>query len=476
MAHTLKAYYYTDPATAVTVDFYGAVASNSGIAVDSYQMGIPGVEQARNNSLYSDSPRPVYSKHGTVTDVLTVTVRGSTNTLLYTNLHYLAKLGEYARMGTQNPYVKATPYLELTPSTFSGAQTLYAPIYDCRVEMPQDWAGVSSATTTIEDVTVTIERGIWRDISPNTPTLYSADYAQSAVALASGAASSADIGGDTSALWYLTISQTGTPVAIDRAIIGFRSKNAGGGYYDDIGKFESESATNGTDTSDAVDATASGGNCVRCTFGTTTTAAVRSSGAKIPVGVHRMFARMKITGSAVASVYIAYADETAASGATFVANDSVLVSSTGWLVYDLGIVRAFAASGVFGVGALGTYQVYASLERGTGNLDIDWVYCMPTEGYITIQGMGFGASSPSSGYFCRVQNNHAGSSVCYTFVSKESAVKLPAYTASLNPPPGPFALYWILGTDSGSVFDAGITSPAVISLKTVNRYIMPSEV
>ena len=61
MAHTLKAYYYTDPATAVTVDFYGAVADNDGIAVDSYQMGIPGIEQARNNSLYSDSPRPVYS-------------------------------------------------------------------------------------------------------------------------------------------------------------------------------------------------------------------------------------------------------------------------------------------------------------------------------------------------------------------------------------------------------------------------------
>ena len=47
MAHTLKAYYYTDPATAVTVDFMGAVATNSGIALDSYQMGVPGIDQSR---------------------------------------------------------------------------------------------------------------------------------------------------------------------------------------------------------------------------------------------------------------------------------------------------------------------------------------------------------------------------------------------------------------------------------------------
>lgn len=476
MAHTLKAYYYTDPATAVTVDFYGAVSDNDGIAVDSYEMGIPGVEVARNNSLYSDSPRPVYSKHGTVTDVLTVTVRGSTNTNLYTNLHLLAKLGEYARMGSQGGVGAWPSYIELKPGGSSAGEVLYAEVFDCRVEMPPDWANHVDATLTVEDVTVTIERGIWRDISPNAPTLYSASYEQSAVALASGAASSTDIGGDTSALWYLTISQTGTPVAIDRAIIGFRSKNAGGGGYDDMGKFESESATNGTDTSDAVDATASGGNCVRCTFGTTTTAAVRLSGAKIPIGTHRMFARMKITGSAVASVSIAYADETVANGATFAANDAVLVSSTDWLVYDLGIVRAFSASGVFSAGSLGTYQVYASLASGAGNLDIDWVFCMPTEGYITIQGMGLGASSPSSSYYCRVQNHHTGSSVCYAFMSKESAVKLPAYTASLNPPPGPFALYWILGTDSGSAFDAGITSPAVITLRTINRFLMPSEV
>ena len=116
MAHTLKAYYYTDPATAVTVDFYGAVSDNDGIAVTSYQMGIPGVEQARNNSLYSDSPRPVYSKHSTVTDVLTVDVRGSTNTNLYTNLHLLAKLGEDARMSAENPSLAAKPYLESKPA------------------------------------------------------------------------------------------------------------------------------------------------------------------------------------------------------------------------------------------------------------------------------------------------------------------------------------------------------------------------
>ena len=106
MANVLKAYYYThgaaDLSGKITVDFMGAIATNTGIAVDSYQMGIPGVETARNNSLYSDTPFPVYSKRSTVTDTLTVTVRGSTNTALYTNLHLLAKLGEYARAASES--------------------------------------------------------------------------------------------------------------------------------------------------------------------------------------------------------------------------------------------------------------------------------------------------------------------------------------------------------------------------------------
>jgi len=473
MAHTLKAYYYTDPATAVTVDFMGAVTGTTGIAVDAYQMGVPGIDQSRNNSLYSDSPRPVYSKHGTVTDVLTVTVRGSTNTALYTNLHLLAKLGEYARTAAQNGIDNYPARLELKPGGSAAGETLYAMIYDCRVEIPADWASVQDATLMIEDVTVTIERGLWRNIS--TANSYEVtNLGAGPVVHASKAASTTTIGGDTTALVDISVAQNlgggASPGRIDRVIIGYRSKALGGSTYGDCGKFESESATNGTDTSDQVDATASGGNCVRCTFGTVTTAAVRSSGAAVPRGVHRMFARMKITGTAVSSVYLSYCDETVAAGGTYVDNAAVTVSSTSWLVYDLGIVRALQNQGNV---SYGTYQIYASRTSGAGNLDIDWVYCMPTEGYLTAQDVGITVGTTR---IFNYQNGLEHAPHCITYLTYPKALRKPAYTASIAPPPGDFYLYWLLGTDSGSVFDVGIYDNGEVTFRTTARYLMPSEV
>lgn len=469
MAHTIKAYYYTDPATAVTVDFMGAVADNDGIAVDAYQMGVPGIDQARNGSLYSDTPRPVWSKHGTVTDVLTVTVRGSSNTALYTNLKYLAKLGEYARTGSQNPRVKATPYLELTPSTFSGAQTLYAPIYDCRVEMPPDWAGVSSATTTIEDVTVTIERGLWQSYVLGAASFTSILSAANA-ASASSASSSSSIAGDTVSLYQLELTQAIGSTTINRVIIGYRSKSLGGANYDSLGKKEAESQTNGTDTTDAADATASGGNKVECTFATGALA-TRLSGTGIPYGIHRVFARMKVTGSQVATVKIKYQD-TNSSGAVYSANDSVSVSSTSWLVYDLGVVRYYEA----GLGAVldptstGVWALDASGTPAAGNLDVDWVYFMPTEGYLTASGVTMVVDD-----ILRFDDaTYPGLNVQLYHFGAYSRISSLQYTASFQPVPGACALYWIAGTDSGAVFDSGITETISVTLSSNPRSILPT--
>jgi hypothetical protein len=476
MAHTLKAYYYTDPATAVTVDFMGAVSTNSGIALDAYQMGVPGVEQARNSSLYSDSPRPVYSKHGTVTDVLTVTVRGSTNTALYTNLHLLAKLGEYARTSTQNPNVQGAPYLELKPGGSSSGEVLYAPIYDCRVELPADWANVQDATKTIEDVTVTIERGMWQQYAPNTFSL-TPNISATGQTLASSASSSVNIGGDTSALIYLYFLQTSGATTINRAIFGYRSKALGGANYASLGKKEAESQTNGTDTSDAADATASGGNKVQCTFATGAAGTVytRLSGTGIPHGTHRVFARMKATSTQVATVNVKYQDDNN-SAVVYVANSSVLVSSTSWLVYDLGVVRYFET----GLGALyddtvtGVWAIDASGTPGNGNLDIDWVYFMPTEGYMTASGFSlvYSASKPQSFIFTNSVN---GSMIAQQALSGDfKRIAAVQHTASIAPQPGPFALYWLMGTDSGSVFDVGIVTTLSMYMSANARYIMPS--
>jgi hypothetical protein len=439
-------------------------------------MGIPGIEQARNNSLYSDSPRPVYSKHGTVTDVLTVTVRGSTNTALYTNLHYLVKLGEYARIGTQNPYVKATPYLEFKPGGSSAGEVLYAPIYDCRVEMPADWAGVQDATKTIEDVTVTIERGLWQGYAPGlisfTENVGVLDYA-----CASSSASAVDVGGDTAALYTLRVFQSSGSTTINRVIVGYRSQALGGANYASLGKKEAESQTNGTDTSDQVDATASGGNCVRCTFGTTTIA-TRLSGSGIPYGTHRIFARMKITGDIVATVNAKYQD-TSASGAVYVANDSVSVSSTSWLVYDLGVARYYESGigAIYSTTATGIWAIDALRASGTsGNLDIDWVYFMPTEGYLTASGFTMLYDVSISDILWFNNATYPGMNVQISKSSTFSRVSSLQHTASLAPLPGPCAVYWIAGTDTGSVFDSGITATTAVVLETNPRFLMPSEV
>jgi hypothetical protein len=475
MAHTLKAYFYTDPSTAVTVDFYGAVADNDGIAVTSYQMGMPGIEQARNNSLYSDSPRPVYSKHGTVTDVLTVDVRGSTNTNLYTNLHLLAKLGEYARRGSENPYVKSTAYIEMKPGGSAAGEVLYAIIYDCRADLPPDWANIQDSTLTIEDVTVTIERGLWQKYAPAAANTTN-NAAATGVANASSVSSSVDIGGDTTAGYWFTVTQSSGATTINRAIIGYRSKALGGANYASLGKQEAEDQTNGTDTSDAADATASAGNKVQCTFATGTLA-TRLSGTSIPYGTHRVFARMKITGTQVATVNVKYQD-TSASGAVYISNSSVTVNSTSWYVFDLGVIRlvegTYAAVDDPTIG--GIWALDASGTPAAGNLDVDYLFFMPTEGYITASGfaMTWGGSTATTPVLYIENAYYRMPTVFVGYGTAQLKLTPMTYTVSIAPIPGPFAIYWLFGTDTGSVFDVAITTTATITLRSNARYLMPS--
>ncbi len=480
MAHTLKAYYYTDPATAVTVDFMGAVTGTTGIAVDSYQMGIPGIEQARNNSLYSDSPRPVYSKHGMVTDVLTVTVRGSTNTVLYTNLHLLAKLGEYARLSAESPSYNSPAYLELKPGGSSAGEVMYARIMDCRVELPADWAAVQDATLMIEDVTVTIERGLWRATVPSSSTASASQVSLTGQVFQGKAASSNDVGGDTTALFTLSLAHdTGvTTGAIDRAIFGFRSKALGGSKYSVFGKLEAEDwfTGGGTDVSTVADATASNAFVQRCTFATVATMTSRGSGIVVPLGKSRAFIRMKVTGTQVATVRVSYQDDTTANGATLISNDSVYVSSTSYLVYDMGIVTQGLSGGGIGVSTLGSLSIDASGTTGLGNLDIDWVFLMPTEGYITARGLGIGTTSPTAALVLDIFNNKEPQTVCAVRLTATATSIVPQHTISLTPPPGPCYFYWLVGSDSGDVFDSGNSASLTITFGTTARYLMPSVV
>lgn len=480
MAHTLKAYYYKNVGTAVTVDLMGAVATNSGIAVTSYQMGVPGIEQVRNNSLYSDSPRPTWSKHGTVADVLTVDVRGSTNTALYTNLHLLAKLGEYARLSAENPSSNAPAYLEIKPGGSSAGEVMYARIMDCRVELPPDWASTQDARLHIEDVTVTIERGLWRATVPSSGTASASQVSLTGQVFQGKAASSNDIGGDTSALFTITLKHdTGvTTGAIDRVTFGFRSSALGGSKYNVFGKLEAEDwfTTSATDTSTVADATASGAFVQRCTFATVETITSRGSGRVVPLGHSRVFIRMKVTGTQVATVRVSYQDDASSNGATLINNSSVSVTSTSYLVYDMGVVIQGMSGGSIGTSVLGALSIDAAGTAALGNLDIDWVFLMPIEGYITARGLGIGTTSPTAALALDIFNNKEPQTVCVVRLVDGSTAKSPSHTISFAPPPGPCEFYWLVGSDNGEVFDSGNDASLTLTFGTTARYIMPSVV
>ncbi len=180
---------------------------------------------------------------------------------------------------------------------------------------------------------------------------------------------------------------------------------------------------------------------------------------------------MKANGAQVATVNIKYQD-TNSSGVVYSANDSVYVSSTSWLVYDLGIVRYYEA----GAGAIldptstGVWALDASGTPAAGALDIDWLYFMPTEGYLTASGVTMVVSDilrfdDATYPGLNVQLYHSGS------YSRISSLQ---YTASFQPLPGACALYWLAGTDSGSVFDVGITETITVVLSSNPRTIVPT--
>jgi hypothetical protein len=273
-----------------------------------------------------------------------------------------------------------------------------------------------------------------------------------------------------SALWQIQVVASGdvTMPAIDRAIIGYRSKALGGANYASLGKKEAESQTNGTDTSDAADATASAGNKVSCTFATGAAGTVytRLSGTSIPYGIHRVFARMKITGTQVATVYISATDT---SGT--VANASVTVSSTSWLVYDLGVIRLFQNhwGAVLSSTSTGSWSLSASGTPALGTLDIDYLFFMPTEGYITADDVGILAGTAGAAKVITFNNQTLPS----PFAAGNNAAM--AYTMSFDPLPGACAIYWLVGSGSSGAFDVGITQTVNTIVFVANaRFLMPS--
>lgn len=178
--------------------------------------------------------------------------------------------------------------------------------------------------------------------------------------------------------------------------IGFRSANRGWSDYDPL--WELEDGDNGTDTSDAVDATASGGDKITCTFATEEGLDQRTkvsmhqahSGISYPEHFHGRYIvllRAKVGSSTECGVVLRwgkYSDEDRARA------EEVYISNTSWKLIELGQVMIPAGGyrdeyNLAGYAELATYFTMAiDAERlsGSGSLDMDCLYLIPADHYL----------------------------------------------------------------------------------------------
>lgn len=482
MAHTLKAYYFPASAltaSAVTIDFLSALVPNTtGVALDGYGMGMPGVVAARSSSAAADNPRLTYSKHETVVETLTLQVQGTNYTQLFTQLHQLARLGEYARLAMENPYARSPAYLEFKTGNAGAGETLYAAIFDARLELPETWGKHVDATNTIQNVTLTIERELWRDTAPTLaqgaayPAIGST-YVNGATGWANSAAI-ANIGGDTKALGYLKISAPLT--TLQRAVFGYRSQALGGANYASLGKTEAESATLGTDTTAVADAAASGGNVARCTFATATLQK-RLSGANVPHGTHRVFVRMKVDAGTTALVNVAYQDDPNAwTSGDYTSNPALTITNSAFLVYDLGLIRFGGGTGSLALkdGTTGGWSIFASRSAGAGNLNMDYVFIMPTEGCVQAAGLNLTFANGYAWSFDEIGFNGNAAWVYVSAAGTLMRVRNSSWSGALNLQPGNGRLYWLLGDEVSGYISPSISAiDPLVYLTAVSRFLAP---
>lgn len=492
MTHTLKAVYFPGAATvaaAVELDFLQAVTpGTTGVALDSYAMGVPSADAARNNSLFSDNPRPRYSRRSTVVDVLTVSVFGSSTDTLFAQIQKLARVGEYARLAMENPQARSVAYLQFLPGGASVGGDLYAAIFDARVDFPSGWVLSLEATKHVEGITITIEREIWRSANPRISEVAEGNP-QSGVSVITGSAAKGSTGskafdtavkGDISALAHVYVGPAVAIGDVSRVIMGYRSAALGGANHGSLGKKEAESQTFGiiADTTAGADATASGGNAAITTFATDATSQPRFVGTSLPHGTHRAYARMRVTAGTIAKVKIGYQDEENALGAVWETGDEVRISESGYQTYDLGPVRIYQSISSLQIldTAAGAWTIYAERESGAGSLYVDYVFFMPTEGFVSI----FSADLTTANSFALVYDETAytfkGAFVISALSANYSARVRPCfYAGELRFKPGAGTFYWIAGSDTGgSIGDALSTAEPAFVVKALSRHIVPT--
>jgi hypothetical protein len=186
--------------------------------------------------------------------------------------------------------------------------------------------------------------------------------------------------------------------------VGIRSEGMGDTDFEPV--WECEDGTNGTDASDAVDATASGGDKVTVSFSSSESLEERmsitideahsGSDSSHFVGRYLVLARCKVGSSTVCGLKMFYGY----SATPYGTQEEIYIDNTVWQLVELGEVQfpphrtsRYIASWLDNMDDI-TISLHAERISGSGSLDLDCLILIPSEHLLTIKDLGDGATLP----------------------------------------------------------------------------------
>lgn len=208
----------------------------------------------------------------------------------------------------------------------------------------------------------------------------------------------ANVQGDVPARIYATAvkGSSGGGGPMTRIWMGIREEYDGMLNFEPV--WELEDGTNATDASDAVDATASGGDKVTVNFATQTGLAERCAITVYDVctanghssythfyGTYLVLLRAKVTAGTIGiQLRKSYSESSYES-----ASEEIFITDTSWRLFELGEVTIKEMPGRLGNASTVAYdelRIYAEQISGAGSLDLDCLVLIPNRHFVYADG------------------------------------------------------------------------------------------
>jgi hypothetical protein len=330
-----------------------------------------------------------------VTETLDLVADGATSAEIIAELNKIEGLFEQARTWPINPVQAGGAWLEwgLDAEPRASGETGYpakrAWIYEGKVALvnPRDLPGAFLNQRAAARLAVT-RHPYWENLDAVEDTFLVPVYEWGDVTDLTGLT---EMGTAPARIIECQITPTSGDGAITETWLGFRANNQGFSEFNPL--WELEDGTNGTDTGDVSDATASGGYNVTCTFATDATLAERVSLSTNQAhagttnwdhfnGRYQVLLRAKVGSSTECGVRLRLSSPSVDG----VAYEEVYIDNTAWKLIELGQVMLPIGSARSEmerwVSPRGnTFSIDAERLSGSGSLYLDCLYLIPAEHY-----------------------------------------------------------------------------------------------